>query len=98
MKTLVFSFDGTGNEPSQANEFKQDESITNVLKLHVMMGGCMEAGKSAMETASGATARRRTTTTASARARAASPFRWSVGFEAGSTWRWRRRSATPGAS
>ena len=53
MKTLVFSFDGTGNEPSQANEFKQDESITNVLKLHVMMGGCMEAGKSAMGTAGG---------------------------------------------
>ncbi|MCY3842035.1 MAG: DUF2235 domain-containing protein, partial [Acidobacteria bacterium] len=53
MKTLVFSFDGTGNEPSQANEFKQDESITNVLKLHVMMGGCMEAGKSAVETAAG---------------------------------------------
>ena len=50
MKTLVFSFDGTGNEPSQANEFKQDESITNVLKLHVMMGGCMEAGKNGMKT------------------------------------------------
>ena len=49
MKTLVFSFDGTGNEPSQANEFKQDESITNVLKLHVMMGGCMEAGKNSMK-------------------------------------------------
>ena len=53
MKTLVFSFDGTGNEPSQANEFKQDESITNVLKLHVMMGGCMEAGKNAVKTAAG---------------------------------------------
>lgn len=53
MKTLVFSFDGTGNEPGQANEFKQDESITNVLKLHVMMGGCMEAGESAVQTAGG---------------------------------------------
>ena len=53
MKTLVFSFDGTGNEPSQANEFKQDESITNVLKLHVMMGGCMEAGESAVQTDGG---------------------------------------------
>ena len=53
MKTLVFSFDGTGNEPSQANEFKQDESITNVLKLHVMMGGCMEAGKNGTKTAGG---------------------------------------------
>ena len=53
MKTLVFSFDGTGNEPSQANEFKQEESITNVRKLHVMMGGCMEAGKDSMKTAGG---------------------------------------------
>ena len=53
MKTLVFSFDGTGNEPGQANEFKQDESITNVLKLHVMMGGCMEAGESAVQTDGG---------------------------------------------
>ena len=53
MKTLVFSFDGTGNEPSQANEFMQDESITNVLKLHVMMGGCMEAGKNGLKTGNG---------------------------------------------
>lgn len=52
MQTLVFSFDGTGNEPSQVNEFKQDESITNVLKLHIMMGGCMEAGKNGMQTPS----------------------------------------------
>ena len=41
-KTLVFSFDGTGNEPSQVNEFKEDESITNVLKLHILMGGGMK--------------------------------------------------------
>lgn len=38
-KTLVFSFDGTANEPSDAKEFEEDESISNVLKLHVLMGG-----------------------------------------------------------
>ena len=38
-KTLVFSFDGTGNEPSDATEFKKDSSISNVLKLHILMGG-----------------------------------------------------------
>ena len=45
-KTLVFSFDGTGNEPSQVNEFKEDESITNVLKLHILMGGGMKLDNS----------------------------------------------------
>ena len=34
-KTLVFSFDGTGNEPSDADEFQEDESISNILKLHI---------------------------------------------------------------
>ncbi len=38
-RTLVFSFDGTGNEPSDAERFEHDESISNVLKLHVLMGG-----------------------------------------------------------
>ena len=38
-RTLVFSFDGTGNEPHDATGFKQDESVSNVLKLHVLMGG-----------------------------------------------------------
>ena len=38
-RTLVFSFDGTGNEPSDADRFEHDESISNVLKLHVLMGG-----------------------------------------------------------
>ena len=40
-KTIVFSFDGTGNEPSDAGEFVEDESITNVLKLHLLLGGGM---------------------------------------------------------
>ena len=38
-RTLVFSFDGTGNEPCDAGKFERDESISNVLKLHVLMGG-----------------------------------------------------------
>ena len=41
-KTLVFCFDGTGNEPSDAGNFQEDESISNVLKLHILMGGGLE--------------------------------------------------------
>lgn len=37
--TLVFSFDGTGNEPADADDFEDDESISNVLKLHILLGG-----------------------------------------------------------
>ena len=52
-KTLVFSFDGTGNEPSDATEFEDDESISNVLKLHVLMGGGLKEDKSKTKTLSG---------------------------------------------
>ena len=38
-RTLVFCFDGTGNEPSDAGEFNEDQSVSNVLKLHVLAGG-----------------------------------------------------------
>ena len=38
-KTLGFSFDGTGNEPSAAGGFAENESITNILKLPILMGG-----------------------------------------------------------
>ena len=31
-KTIVFSFDGNGNEPSDVAGFTKDESISNVLK------------------------------------------------------------------
>ena len=41
-RTLVFSFDGTGNEPQDASGFKHDESVSNILKLHVLMGGGLE--------------------------------------------------------
>ena len=52
-KTLVFSFDGTGNEPSDAGEFKEDESISNILKLHIMMGGGFHRNKSNTKTPDG---------------------------------------------
>lgn len=44
---LVFNFDGTGNEPEDAiQEIKykakrEDDNISNVLKLHLMMGGTL---------------------------------------------------------
>ena len=40
--TLIFSFDGTGNEPADAGDFIEDESITNILKLHLLLGGGMQ--------------------------------------------------------
>ena len=43
-QTLVFSFDGTGNEPSDMGEFHEDESISNVLKLHILMQGSVGKG------------------------------------------------------
>jgi uncharacterized protein (DUF2235 family) len=52
-RTLVFNFDGTGNEPSDAGEFAQDESISNVLKLHVLMGGGLESGETGVTTPDG---------------------------------------------
>ena len=42
---LIFNFDGTGNEPEDAeqklenNVKKEDDNISNILKLHLMMGG-----------------------------------------------------------
>jgi uncharacterized protein (DUF2235 family) len=50
---LVFSFDGTGNEPDDAEGFKEDESISNVLKLHILMGGGLVEDKSATKTKKG---------------------------------------------
>ena len=38
-KTIIFSFDGTGNEPSDSKSYMQDESISNILKLHILLGG-----------------------------------------------------------
>ena len=52
-RTLVFSFDGTGNEPQDATGFKQDESVSNVLKLHILMGGGLEEDRSDTSTDGG---------------------------------------------
>lgn len=43
-KTLIFNFDGTGSEPRDAEQFssdhfKEDTSISNILKLHLLFGG-----------------------------------------------------------
>lgn len=53
-RTLVFSFDGTGNEPGDAHAFEQDESISNVLKLHVLMGGGLDEDRTPTKTLAGA--------------------------------------------
>ena len=46
VKTLIFNFDGTGNEPRDAEQFssehfKEDASISNILKLHLLLGGTL---------------------------------------------------------
>ena len=53
-RTLVFSFDGTGNEPDDAHAYQQDESISNILKLHVLMGGGLEEDRTPTRTRAGA--------------------------------------------
>ena len=39
MTKLIFNFDGTCNDPEDANDFFEDSSISNVLKLHIFFGG-----------------------------------------------------------
>ena len=39
MKTLIFCFDGTCNNPEDVSDFFDDESISNILKLHILLGG-----------------------------------------------------------
>ncbi|KTD97591.1 phospholipase effector Tle1 domain-containing protein [Pseudoalteromonas sp. H71] len=46
-KTLIFNFDGTGGEPRDAEQFnsdhfKEDTSISNILKLHLLLGGKLD--------------------------------------------------------
>ena len=40
-RLIVFNFDGTGNEPEDAKQYdeQKDSSISNILKLHFLMGG-----------------------------------------------------------
>ena len=52
-KTLAFCFDGTSNDPGDAGGFKEDESITNILKLHILMGGGLAENRSPTATPSG---------------------------------------------
>ena len=40
-KTLIFCFDGTCNDPDDAGNYEEDESITNILKLYVLFGGSL---------------------------------------------------------
>ena len=47
MKSVVFCFDGTGQEPKDAvqENSKDNNSISNVLKLHLLLGGDLVNGK-----------------------------------------------------
>ncbi|MCF6246856.1 MAG: DUF2235 domain-containing protein [Desulfobacula sp.] len=52
MKKIIINFDGTGNEPGDAEEEKKDgiakdENITNILKIHLLAGGNIENNISA---------------------------------------------------
>ncbi len=55
MKKIILSFDGTCNEPEDAEQENQwwrlglveDNSITNVFKLHLLLGGTLQEGKAA---------------------------------------------------
>ena len=38
-ETLIFCFDGTCNDPEDAGNREEDDSITNILKLHILFGG-----------------------------------------------------------
>ena len=38
-ETLIFCFDGTCNDPEDVGDYTEDESITNILKLHILFGG-----------------------------------------------------------
>lgn len=39
MKKLIFCFDGTCNSPQDSDDFFEDSSISNILKLHALFGG-----------------------------------------------------------
>ena len=38
-KTLVFNFDGTGDEPDDVKKSAEDKGISNIYKLHLLLGG-----------------------------------------------------------
>jgi len=39
MKKWIFCFDGTCNSPEDSDDFFEDSSISNILKLHAFLGG-----------------------------------------------------------
>ena len=39
IKKLIFCFDGTCNDPEDVSDFQNDISISNILKLHIFLGG-----------------------------------------------------------
>lgn len=49
MKKLIFCFDGTCNSPQDSDDFFEDSSISNVLKLHAFFGGKLNPMNSANE-------------------------------------------------
>ena len=48
-KKLIFCFDGTCNDPEDAGNCFDDGSITNVLKLHLMLGGNLRDDEAKIE-------------------------------------------------
>ncbi len=49
MKKLIFCFDGTCNDPGDVSEYLDDISISNILKLHIFLGGKLTPHNGASE-------------------------------------------------
>jgi len=47
MKKLIFCFDGTCNSPQDSDNYFEDTSISNILKLHIFFGGKLSPHNSA---------------------------------------------------
>jgi hypothetical protein len=45
MSKLIFCFDGTCNDPADYDDFSDDGSISNVLKMHIFFGGGIQKNK-----------------------------------------------------
>lgn len=42
MRKLIFCFDGTCNDPEEVENYSEDGSVSNILKLHAYFGGSLE--------------------------------------------------------
>lgn len=49
MKTLIFRFDGTCNNPEDVSDFFDDESISNIIKPHILFGRKLSLHKGKVE-------------------------------------------------